>query len=54
MTGRFPARVEGVWELRGFKEHHRVVLGCGERLGGGGSMEQAGRRRRRMAEAVLR
>ena len=27
-------------ELHGFKAHHRVVLGCGERLGGGGSTEQ--------------
>ena len=29
-------------ELHGFKAHHRVVLGCGERLGGGGSTEQGG------------
>ena len=32
----------GVWELHGFKAHHRVVLGCGEGLGGGGSTEQGG------------
>ena len=31
-----------MWELHGFKAHHRVVLGCGERLGGGGSTEQGG------------
>jgi len=30
------------WELHGFTAHHRVVLGCGERLGGGGSTEQSG------------
>ena len=32
----------GVWELHGFKAHHRVVLGCGEGLGGSGSTEQGG------------
>ena len=32
----------GVWELHGFKAHLRVVLGCGEGLGGGGSTEQGG------------
>ena len=31
-----------MWELHGFKAHHRVVLGCGEWLGGGGSTEQGG------------
>ena len=31
-----------VWELHGFKAHHRVVLGCGEGLGGSGSTEQGG------------
>ena len=31
-----------MWELHGFKAHHWVVLGCGERLGGGGSTEQGG------------
>ena len=31
-----------MWELHGFKAHHRVVLGCGEGLGGGGSTEQGG------------
>ena len=31
-----------MWELHGFKAHHRVVLGCGERLGDGGSTEQGG------------
>ena len=31
-----------MWELHGFKAHHRVVLGYGERLGGGGSTEQGG------------
>ena len=46
LTGRFPARGVtggeggGVWELHGFKAHLRVVLGCGEGLGGGGSTEQ--------------
>ena len=32
----------GVWELHWFKAHLRVVLGCGEGLGGGGSTEQGG------------
>ena len=32
----------GVWELHGFKAHLRVVLGCGEGLGGSGSTEQGG------------
>ena len=32
----------GVWELHGFNAHPRVVLGCGEGLGGGGSTEQGG------------
>ena len=32
----------GVWELHGFKAHLRVVLGCREGLGGGGSTEQGG------------
>ena len=32
----------GVWELHGFKAHLRVVLVCGEGLGGGGSTEQGG------------
>ena len=31
-----------MWEFHGFKTHHRVVLGCGEGLGGGGSAEQSG------------
>ena len=31
-----------MWELHGFKAHHRVVLRCGERLGDGGSTEQGG------------
>ena len=31
-----------MWELHGFRAHHRVVLGCGEGLGGGGSAEQGG------------
>ena len=44
----------GVWELHWFKAHLRVVLGCGEGLGGGGSTEQAGRRRRQTTEAELR
>ena len=43
-----------VWELHGFKAHHRVVLGFGEGLGGGGSTEQAGRRRSSTAARVLR
>ena len=30
-----------MWELHGFKAHHWVVLGCGERLGGGGSAAEA-------------
>ena len=32
----------GVWEVHWFKAHLRVVLGCGEGLGGGGSTEQGG------------
>ena len=40
----------GVWELHWFKAHLRVVLGCGEGLGGGGSVEQGGS----AAEAALR
>jgi hypothetical protein len=44
----------GVWELHGFKAHLRVVLGRGEGLGGGGSTEQAGRRRSSTAARVLR
>ena len=44
----------GVWELHGFKAHLRVVLGCGEGLGGGGSTEQAGRRRSSAAARVIR
>ena len=43
-----------MWELHGFKAHLRVVLGCGEGLGGGGSMEKAGRWWRQTTEAVLR
>ena len=31
-----------MWELHGFKAHLRVVLGCEEGLGGGGSTEQGG------------
>ena len=31
-----------MWELHWFKAHLRVVLGCGEGLGGGGSTEQGG------------
>ena len=31
-----------MWELHGFKAHLRVVLVCGEGLGGGGSTEQGG------------
>ena len=34
-----PGEGGGVWELHGFKAHHRMVLGCGEGLGGGGSTE---------------
>ena len=44
----------GVWELHGFKAHHWVVLGCGERLGGGGSTEQAGEKRSSTAARVIR
>jgi len=32
----------GVWEFHWFQAHLRVVLGCGEGLGGGGSTEQGG------------
>ena len=46
--------VRGVWELHRFKTHHWVVLGCGEGLGGGGSTEQAGRRRSSTAARVIR
>ena len=42
------------WELHGFKAHHRVVLGSGATLGGGGLTEQAGRRRSSTAARVLR
>ena len=31
-----------MWGLHWFKAHLRVVLGCGEGLGGGGSVEQGG------------
>ena len=31
-----------MWELYWFKTHLRVVLGCGEGLGGGGLTEQGG------------
>ena len=31
-----------MWELHWFEAHLRVVLGCGEGLGGGGSTEQGG------------
>ena len=32
----------GVWEFHWFQAHLRVVLGCGEGLGGSGSTEQGG------------
>ena len=44
----------GVWELHGFKAHLRVVLGCGEGLGGGGSTEQGGGGGSSTAARVLR
>ena len=31
-----------MWEFHWFQAHLRVVLGCGEGLGGGGSTEQGG------------
>ena len=50
----FPGEGNKAWELQGSKAHLWVVLGCGEGLEGGGSMEQGGGGGGSTAARVLR